>query len=138
MKRLFYLFTNIKLQFFKIFLLPYFNYCLSLAINLSKTALQKLCNLYYNCLYKFINLNNIEANWANDFLKCYGLFSFQHRLFYHLSMFAFKCRKLVDSLETNASKEYAYILCNINNFKLVQFDLQEGKKTFQYFFKIFK
>ena len=37
-KRLFFLSTNVKLQFFKTFILPYFDYCLSLAIYFSKTA----------------------------------------------------------------------------------------------------
>ena len=136
-KTLFYLSTNLKLQFFKTLLLPYFDYCLSLAIYFSKTALQKLCNLYYNCLYKFFkfNLNNVEGNWANDFLKRFGLFSFQHCLFYRLSMFVFKCRRLVDSLETNDNNPHT--LRNRNNFKPVQFDLKEGKKTFKYFFSKF-
>jgi hypothetical protein len=51
-KRLFYLSTNVKLQFFKTFLLPYFDYCIILTIYYSKTALQKLSNLYFNGLYK--------------------------------------------------------------------------------------
>ena len=41
-KRLFYLSTNVKLQFFKTFLLPNFDYCLTLTIYYSKRALQKL------------------------------------------------------------------------------------------------
>ena len=95
--------------------------------------------LYYTCLFKFIkiNLNNVEANRANDFLKRYNLFSYQHCVFYRLSIFGFECRKLVNSLETNATKECVYTLCNRNNFKPVQVDLQEGKKTFEYFFSKF-
>ena len=118
-KILFFLSTNVKLQFFKTFILPYFDYCLSLAIYFSKAALQKLCNLYYTCLFKFfkINLNNVEANWANDFLKRYNLFSFQHRLFYRLSIFGFKCRKLVNLLEARQRKNVLtfFVIKTISN-----------------------
>jgi hypothetical protein len=82
-KRLFYLSTNVKLQFFKTFLLTYFDYCLTLTISYRKTALQKLSNLYYNCLNKLFKfqLNNMEFKWINDFLKKYNLFSFNSEYF---------------------------------------------------------
>ena len=50
-KKLFYLCTTAKVKFFKSFILPYFGYCLSLAIYYSKSILQKLCSSYY---YMFI------------------------------------------------------------------------------------
>ena len=86
-----------------------------------------------------ILLENIFTFFLNDFLKKFNLFSFQHRLFYRLSLFAFKRKKIVNMLKTNTSRECTYTLSNEKNFKQIQTDLQEGKKTFQYFFyKSFK
>ena len=45
-KRLFYLSHKVKLQFFKSFILPFFDYCLSLAIYFPKSTIQKLANSY--------------------------------------------------------------------------------------------
>jgi hypothetical protein len=41
-KRLFYLATSVKIQFFKSFMLPYFDYCLSLTIYFPKSTIQSL------------------------------------------------------------------------------------------------
>ena len=140
-KRLFYLSTNVKLQFFKTFLLPYFDYCLTLTIYYSKTALQKLSNLYYNCLYKLFKfqLNNMEFKWINDFLKKYNLFSFQHRVFYRLSIFSFNCKnnKTIDIIETNLVRNTGHNLRNTNHLTRYHVNLKEGKKTFHYFFSKF-
>ena len=89
-KRLFYLSTKVKLQFFKTFLLPYFDYFLTLTIYYSKTALQKLSNLYYNCLYKLFkfHFNNMEIKWVNDFLKRYIYLISKYKL-YNLILFLF-------------------------------------------------
>ena len=55
MKRLFYLATSVKIQFFKTFILPYFDYCLSLIIYFPNYVIQRLCNIYYMCLFKLFN-----------------------------------------------------------------------------------
>jgi hypothetical protein len=81
-------------------LLTIYYYCLTLTIRYSKAALQKLSNLYYNCLYKLFKfqLNNMEFKWINDFLKKYNLLSFQHRVFYRLSIFSFNCKNNIKLL----------------------------------------
>ncbi len=56
-KRLFYLSTAVKLQFFKTFILPYFDYCMSLHIYYPKVAIIKLTKCFYLCLYKLFNFN---------------------------------------------------------------------------------
>lgn len=91
-KRLFYLAHDVKLQFFKSFILPYFDYCFTLSIYFHKTALDKLCKTYYQCLFKlfkfkFINKSNDEINTE---LKEYNLFSFTHRLGFRLVTFVHK------------------------------------------------
>ena len=138
-KRLFFLSTNVKLQFFKTFLLPYFDYCLTLTIYYSKEAIQKLCNLYYNCLFKLfkLQLNNMDTNWINNYLKRYNLFSFQHRVFYRLSIFTFNNKKLISKLEHNSSRAIPYSLRNNEHLATIQTVLKEGKKTLQYFFSKF-
>ena len=64
-KRLFYLPQATKLQFFKAFLLPYFDYGLSLSIYYHNSAIRKLCKSYYLCLknlfrFSFLNLNIVN------------------------------------------------------------------------------
>ena len=133
-KRLFYLSTNFKLQFFKTFLLPYFDYCLTLTIYYSKTALQKLSNLYYNCFYKLFKfqLNNMEINWVNSFLKRYNLFSLQHRVFYRLSIFSYNCKnksRIIDNFETNSIRNTGHNLRNSNHLTGYHVNLKEDKNT---------
>ncbi len=53
--RFFYLPYEVKLQFFKSFILPYFDYGLSLSIYYHKIAIRKLCKMYYICLKKLFN-----------------------------------------------------------------------------------
>ena len=89
-KRLFYLSTSVKIQFFKTFILPYFDYCLSLLIYFPKYTIQSLSNCFNNCLFmlfKFkietefgIEISNEDISNFNNKLQLYGLFSFQHRL----------------------------------------------------------
>ncbi len=93
-KRIFYLSTSVKIQFFKTFILPYFDYCLTLLIYFNKTTIQRLCNKYYLCLYKLIKFdtqnfsNYIELNQALQ--DKYDIPAFQHRLFQRVSVFCFK------------------------------------------------
>ena len=127
-----------KLQFFKTCVLPYFDYCLSLIIYYSKEALQKLCNLYYNILYKLFKLQlmNMEINSVNDYLKRYNLFSFQHRIFYRLSMFSFSS-KIREGLKLNVHRNLSYNLRNKENYTVIETNLNVGKKTIEYFFSKF-
>ena len=61
-KKLFYLAFSVKLQFFKSFILPYFDYCLSLLIYFPKSTIQKLKNSYDFCLFKLFNFKISEYN----------------------------------------------------------------------------
>ena len=51
-KRIFYLSTKVKLQFFKTFILPYFDYCMSLLIYFPKAIIKKLSKCFYLYLFK--------------------------------------------------------------------------------------
>ena len=96
-KRLFYLSTSVKVQFFKTFILPYFDYCLSLLIYFPKYTIQSLSNCFNHCLYMLFKFklepevgclisNNDVLNYNNK-LQSYGLFTFQHRLLYKILTF---------------------------------------------------
>ena len=91
-KRIFYLSRSVKLQFFKTFILPYFDYCLSLSVYFPKATLQKLCTCYYASLFRLFKFDftDLDMNEINDFLRKYGLSAFQHRVFMQLSLFTYK------------------------------------------------
>ena len=80
-KKLFYLPFEVKIQFFKTFLLPYFDYCISLLIYYQKTAIQRLCKMYYFCLKKLFNFSFLGKTHdeINIFLSIYNISSFHHR-----------------------------------------------------------
>jgi len=65
-KRIFYLSSSVKIQFFKAFILPYFDYCSTLLIYCSKALIQKLANKYYLCLHKLFNFDKQELTDFND------------------------------------------------------------------------
>lgn len=99
-KRLFFLCTAVKIQFFKSFILPYFDYCCSIFIYFPKITLQKINNCFNFCLFKLFKFKfSIEMKSCNDgkslncfnnFLEKYNLFTFQHRLIYRIFIFIHK------------------------------------------------
>ena len=62
---------------------------LSLCIYYTKATIQRLCKSYYLCLFKLFRFNfaNMTHEAINTYLKCYKLFSFQHRFTYRISLF---------------------------------------------------
>jgi hypothetical protein len=89
-KRIFYLPYDVKLQFFKTFILPHFDYCLSLVIYFSKKAVTRLAKAYYFCLSKLLRFNfiNRSTNEIEDMLTRHALHSFHHRIVWKLTKFA--------------------------------------------------
>ena len=101
-KRLFYLATKVKIHFFKTFILPYFDYCLSLIIYFPTPAIQSLSNCFNFCLLRLFNFRPAEINYLesspeeeekimNEFLsklQSYSLFTFQSRVFSKLLIFS--------------------------------------------------
>ena len=105
-KKLFYLPFEVKLQFFKTFILPYLDYCITLSIYFKQDSMKRLCKYYYLCLFKllkfkFVNKSNSEIN--NE-LKAYGLMSFHSRLTYRLLSFATKIK-----LQTKPTELFEWI-----------------------------
>jgi hypothetical protein len=82
-KKLFYLNIDIKLQFFKSFILPHFDYCSSLVTYLNYTSVSKLSRLYHSVIDKLLRLDVSHLSHLGmcTRLERYGLMSFQCRLF---------------------------------------------------------
>ena len=97
-KRLFYLPLSTKVQFFKTFILPLFDYCLTLSIYYEKYLITKLSNCYYTTMSRLFGANKSDSfnfyNKSHDelqsFLSQYNLCSFTHRLFIRLDLFIYK------------------------------------------------
>ena len=92
LKKIFFLTPNIKLHFFKTFILPHFNYCSSILVYFSKTLLERLKVVYNSCLFNHlgIDLCNVSFEMQLAVLEPFNLFPFYGRLFFHLSLFYHK------------------------------------------------
>ena len=140
-KRLFYLPFDVKLQFFKTFILPYFDYGLSLSIYYQKSVVQKLCKSYYLCLMRLFNFRfpNLSHHQINIFLKAHNLFSFQHRLTYRLCLFLHKCLHSINSPEqlkswlrpSNKCSNYNLRSNNRHDFEIDKAQTRFGDLTFK-------
>ena len=115
-KRLFFLSMSVKVQFLKSFILPYFDYCMSLLIYFPKQTIQKLNNSYNFCIKKLLKINlEDKATNPNDdddvsvskqkadedqvikfnkYIKPFKLMSFQHRVINNLMNFPKKINTL--------------------------------------------
>ena len=107
----------------KTFLLPHFDYCLSLSIYYNIELRNELKKLYYFCLRKLLNINfhhsnNVKMNTLeiNNLLISHNLFSFEYRLFYRISLFIYKINangfplRLYSQIKLNSSLNRIYNL----------------------------
>jgi len=163
-KRLFYLATSVKIQFFKTFILPYFDYCLSLIIYFPKQTVQSLNNCFNLCLYRLFKFgpeidyhkddNNIEIIMNNflDKLNSYDLFTLQSRIYTKLLSFVYGIKnnknspselkkQIVQNTPSTLTKESqsqevqeTYYLRNGPKKKKVIHKTKYELLTFEYFF----
>ena len=133
----------------KTFILPFFDYCLSLIIYFSHVLICKLANIYNHCL-SIINLdlkNNLITE-INKKLKKLHLFSFSHRVLYRLLSFSFKLldnpnsppllkAQLIQDHKPEFISSYDFRSRPRANdlFKLPR--IKSGELTLRYFFKKF-
>ena len=99
-KRFFFLCLSVKIHFFKTFILPYFDYCLSLTIYFPPSTFKSLNNYFNFCLLKlfklkpefnFTDAEDDDGKIMSDFLKklqAYDLFTLQSRVYDKLLTFA--------------------------------------------------
>jgi hypothetical protein len=85
-----------------------------------------------------------DSNTINNELLKYGLFAFDHRIFYRLFTFSYKIfneyhapQILSDQLKTNASRALNYRLRNENDLIVAPLKNKFGELTFSYFFPKF-
>lgn len=130
-KKLFYLSFNVKLQFFKTFILPYFDYCSTLCIYYPKRAIQKLANSYFICLVRLFNFRytvnkSSDFNKVNNHLVSYNLNCLQHRLIIQLANYVYKTINYNSSptlLRNSFNKNYTlnkeHLLRNLHEFVII-------------------
>ena len=143
--RLFYLSFSVKMQFFKSFVLPYFDYCLSLCIYFCKSAISKLTKCYYSCLFRLFNfrLNNLDPVQVNCFLSSFRLNSFHHRILIKLAFFGYNiknCNFAPSSLHQPLqphTASHTYKLRSTRLVKVERFKSRYGEKMFQNFYARF-
>jgi len=142
-KRLFYLSSIVKNQFFKTFILPYYDYCLSLIMYFPKNLIQKLSNSFYICLFKLFNYKFCDQNpiIINDLLKKFNLFAFEHRVFSKLLSFAnniySNCNSpatLHNCFRTSAARHKTRTLRNSKELDTSRSNTHYGDMTFSNFF----
>jgi len=146
-RRLFYLSGNVKEQFFKTFILPYFDYCLSLVIYYSKTALNRLARCYYKCIHIVLKLRieqSMDIFQINEKLSFhYGLVSFNHRIIERLSTFAYKIMNYSTSpqkLKSFLAKNDSKILKRKDNWEIIKPDrcmTIHGDRCFKNFYAVY-
>ena len=147
-KRLAYLPFSVRLQFFKTFILPNFDYCLSLVCYFTKTQIQRLANCYNACLFKLFrfDFSHKELDEINNFLEEYKLFGFQHRIVLRLSLFSHKIInipsapiKLKEQILFNSNRNIQYNLRQTSKPTLYMPKINNhyGELTFKYFFNKF-
>ena len=128
--KLFYLPFQVKLQFFKTFILPHFDYCSTLLIYFSKRAIQRLADSYFICIHKLFNISKYIAtsndyNLLNNTLESFNISCFQHRLITRFSDFIYKILNNSSSpsflrkhLVKNNSLVNQQVLRNADHFKV--------------------
>ena len=147
-KKIFYLPLDVKIQFFKSFILPIFDYCSTLLIYHSKSNIQKLANYYNHCLFALLNLKEViiistdDFNKLNNQLFTYGISAFQHRIILRISIFAYKLLfdncfpvTLKNQIEFNLKENQSYNLRSANTVKQPNAIIHNdyGLLTFPYF-----
>jgi len=135
--------TSVKVQFFKTFILPYFDYSSTLLCYFSKEAIIKLAKSYYFSIFKLFKFKFESKNFndVNNFLEKYGLYAFQHRFLERMLSFSFKSLFFHNSPENlkniflkNDSRNFSYNLRNSANLIEPMAKTNSGEKTFGYFY----
>ena len=123
---------TVRLQFFKTFILPLFDYCLSLVCYFTKTQIQRLANCYNACLFKLFRFDFTykELDEINNFLEEYKLFGFQHRIVLRLSLFSHK----IINIPSAPLKLKEQIL--FNSDRNIQYNLRQTSKPTLYMPKL--
>ena len=140
-KKLFYLSKSVKVQFFKSFIMPHFNYCMSIVIYFPKSSIQTLANCFYYCLYKLFKFKVSSVPMeTNNNLEKLGLSTFQNFIILKLCSFIHKIYHEVNSPKNlkaqiiQTKDVISYNLRSNKKFNQTQTKLSHyGESTFNYF-----
>jgi hypothetical protein len=145
LKRIFYLSREVRINFFKTFVLPCFDFGLSLIIYFSKTAIDKITKAFYKCIFHIFKIDCSVLSIAeiNKALFDYKLTAFQSRVFVKLASFAFQMKFLphapTDLKEQlcDAAVRHDYVLRQ-SSLNFIEPDgvkvTKPGQLTFKFFF----
>jgi hypothetical protein len=144
-KNVFFLSHSVRLQFFKTFILPHFDYCASLFIYFNNTIINKLESLYNRCLSILLNININDKSFQeqHSFLKSFNLMPFKFRLFYRFSLFTHKILNNhilhnIFSLLTPTSKATHNLRDSSRNiFQESKVSTKDGSKRISYILALF-
>lgn len=91
-KKVFFLPFQTKLQYFKSFVLPHFDYCSSLFVYFSPTLVASVARFYDHMVFNLlgVNVSGLPPCEQQSLLEPHGLFSFYFRMFYRFSLFSYR------------------------------------------------
>jgi len=145
-KRIFCLPYSVKIQFFKSFIMPYYDYCSSLIIYWSKTAIRKIVRSFYNSVRILlrINLCNKTIFEIDNILGQQGLRSIQSRYFYKLLLNVQNINYNVNApvelkemlINNQVTHEYNFRISteSQNCYRVEKLCLRAGERTFGVFY----
>lgn len=87
--RIFFLPFLIRIQFFKTFILPLFDYCNSLLVYFSDSIINQIESLFNFCMYKLLNieLKDLSLDEQCARLSIYNIFPYKYRSFFRFCIF---------------------------------------------------
>jgi hypothetical protein len=117
-KRLKYLPHNVKVLFFKAFILPHFDYCSSLFTYFSHTLILQIENFYNTIIYKMFDIDlkplSLKCQYSKMEDAKLNILPFKYRLFMRFAVFSYKImnKLILPSIHTKVTP-------NLNEFDRV-------------------
>jgi hypothetical protein len=129
-KKLFYLSLSTKVQFFKSFILPHFDYCFSLYIYFPKSLIDVIERFFNICIFRLfkIKLTGLSLDDQARLLKEHNILPFKYRYFYRICIFSFNImnNKILNNIRAKLKFRQEFRFRNINT--IVELDKIEKTK----------
>jgi hypothetical protein len=116
-QRIFFLSYNIKVQFFKTFILPHFDYCSSLCIYFTDSIINQIESFFNFCIFRLLKLD-LKSKTLEKQMVCLSEFEilpYKYRCFFRLCIFFHKIMN--DNILNELKKSLKPIVyqCRYNN-----------------------
>lgn len=137
-KQIFFLPYSVKVQFFKTFILPHFDYCNSLIVYFSNSILSQTENLFNFVILKLFNikLNDLSLDQQRDALSKYNILPYRYRSLLRLCIFFHKIlNNQILNIFFNSLKKPKYNFRNNNLFVEPSSKTYFGFKRLSVFFR---